>query len=236
LKLWEAFVDAAANGVSKNRLVFRWLSRIVRVDACPQGIGGYGLQSGIAWRLLLPPDWIGRGSFNCLEFLAALVGVWVEHQVGELWAKDKVHLCQGDSSSASDWISRSSFGDECPLHLATARRMAKYMSDHSLQHYLQWFPGKENSVADSLSRDFWLGDKDIVEFLRQNVAHQLPQGFQLVWLSEEIVTDIGSLLRLLPTTQHLPPRPAPITTAAGGGTSVSSTKSGVTTTPSIPAR
>ena len=110
------------------------------------------------------------------------------------------------------------------------------MGDHSLQHYLQWFPGKENSVADSLSWDFWLGDKDIVEFLRQNVAHQLPQGFQLVWLSEEIVTDIGSLLRLLPTTQHLPPRPAPSTTAAGGGTSVSSTKSGVTTTPSIPAR
>ena len=89
-------MDATANGVSINRLVFRWLSRIVRVDASPQGIGDYGLQSGIAWRLLLPPDWIGRGSFNCLKFLAALVGVWVEHQAGELWAKDKVHLCRGE--------------------------------------------------------------------------------------------------------------------------------------------
>jgi hypothetical protein len=81
-------------------------------------MGGYGLQSGVAWRLLLPPDWIGRGSLNCLEFLAALVGVWVEHQVGGPWAEDEVLLCQGDSSSASGWITRSSFGDECPLHLA----------------------------------------------------------------------------------------------------------------------
>ena len=77
LKLWEAFVDAAAKGISINSLVFCWPSRIVRVDACPQGKGGYGLQSGTALRLLLPPDWIGRGSLNCLAFLAALIGVWV---------------------------------------------------------------------------------------------------------------------------------------------------------------
>ena len=226
LKLWEAFVDAAAEGISINRLVFRWPSRIVRVDACPQGIGGYGLQSGIAWRLLLPPDWIGRGSLNCLEFLAALVGVWVEHQFGGPWAEDEVLLCQGDSSSASGWIARSSFGDECPLHLAIARTTAKYMSDHRLQHYSQWFPGKENSVADVLSRDFWLGDEDVVEVLKQKLAHQIPQSFRLVQLSEAIVTDVGSLLRLLPKTQLLPTRPAPSETAAGGGISVSSAKSG----------
>jgi hypothetical protein len=166
LKLWEAFVDTAASGISINRLVFRWPSRIIRVDACPQGIGGYGLQSGIAWRLLLPPDWIG--SLNCLKFLAVLVGVWVEHPVGGPWVEDEVLLYQGDSLSASGWISRSSFGDECPLHLATARTMAKYISDHSLQHLLQWFPGKENSVADLLSQDFWP---------KQNFAHQLPQCF-----------------------------------------------------------
>ena len=82
LALWERFVDAAAQGISINRLVFRWPTRVVRVDACPQGMGGYGLQSGVAWRLLLPPDWIGRGSLNCLEFLAALVGIWVEHKHG----------------------------------------------------------------------------------------------------------------------------------------------------------
>ncbi len=226
LKLWESFVDAAAEGISINRLVFRWPTRIVRVDACPQGMGGYGLQSGVAWRMLLSPDLIGRGSLNCLEFLAALVGVWVKHQVGGPWAEDEVLLCQGDSSSASGWITRSSFGDECPLHLAIARTMAKYMSDHRLQHYSQWFPGKENSIADALSRDFWLEDEDAVDFLKQNFAHQIPQGFRLVQLSEAIVTDVGSLLRLLPKTQLLPLRPAPSGTAAGGGTSASFVRSG----------
>ena len=39
LKLWEAFLDAAAERISINRLAFRWPSRIVCIDACPQGMG-----------------------------------------------------------------------------------------------------------------------------------------------------------------------------------------------------
>jgi hypothetical protein len=58
----------------------------------------------------------------------------------------------GRGLSASDWIARSSFGDECPLHLAIPRTTAKHISHHRLQHYLQWFLGKENSVANVLSR------------------------------------------------------------------------------------
>ncbi|KAI2509947.1 hypothetical protein MHU86_4512 [Fragilaria crotonensis] len=156
LKLWETFLDAAAKGISINRLVFRWPTRIVRVDACPQGMGGYGLQSGIAWRLLLPPDWIGRGFLNCLEFLAALVGVWVEHQAGEPWVEDDVVLCQGDSSSATGWIARSSFGDECPLHLAIARTMARYMIDHELTHYSQWFLARKTRSPTCYRYGRWL--------------------------------------------------------------------------------
>ncbi len=99
----------------------------------PRKRGGNGLQSGIAWQLLQSPEWIRRGSLNCLKFLAALLGVWVEHQVGGSWAEDEVLLCQRDSSWKSGWIPRSSFGDECPLHLTIARTMAWYMSDHRLQ-------------------------------------------------------------------------------------------------------
>jgi hypothetical protein len=102
LKLWTAFVDAAAEKISINRLVFRWPSRIVRVDACPHGMGGYGLQSEVAWRLLLPPDWIGRGSLNCLEFLAALVGVWVEHQVGGRGRRTRSSFARGTARRRLD--------------------------------------------------------------------------------------------------------------------------------------
>ena len=126
----------------------------------------------------------------------------MEHQVGGVWVEDDILLCQGDSSSATGWIARSSFGDECPLHLAIARTMARYMIDHELTHYSQWFPGKENSVADVLSRDFELGDTEVVELIKRRLSHHIPQDFRLVPLPQVKVTDVGSLLQLLPRTQH----------------------------------
>jgi hypothetical protein len=48
LELWRKFFRKAADGISINRLVCRWPTRIVRDDACPQGMGGYCLESGIA--------------------------------------------------------------------------------------------------------------------------------------------------------------------------------------------
>ena len=174
--LWEKFLDDAVEGISLNRVVCRWPTRVVRVDAYPQGMGGYCMQSGFAWRLKLEPNLIGRGSLNSLEFLAALVGVMVEHQFGETWRADDVLLCQGGSLSATGWKARSSFGDECPLHLASARMLASYLTEHGIPHYAQWFPGKENSVADAL--------------------------FQIIALPETITSCIGNLLRLLPKTQQ----------------------------------
>ena len=121
LGLCRGFLDVALRGVPIGRLVARWPTRIVRVDACPQGMGGYGLQSGVAWRLRLDPDLIGRGSLNTLEFLAALIGIWVECELAGGIETDDVLLCQGDSSSATGWLAKSSFGDECPIHMAIAR-------------------------------------------------------------------------------------------------------------------
>ncbi|KAI2505693.1 hypothetical protein MHU86_8752 [Fragilaria crotonensis] len=217
LALWERFLDDAVRGLSINRLVCRWPTRIVRVDACPQGLGGYGLQSGIAWRLQLGPDLIGRGSLNALEFLAALIGIWVEHQLGPEMAIDDVLLSQGDSTSATGWMSKSSFGDECPILLAVARRLASYLADHELSHYSQWFPGKENSVADALSRDFNLNDEEIVSLVQKNFAEQVPPSFRIIPLPGAMITSVGELLRLQPKTQQLPTTPVPSASAAGKG-------------------
>jgi hypothetical protein len=225
LGIWETFLESALKGVSINRLVARWPNRIVRVDACPQGMGGYGLQSGVAWRILLEPDLIGRGSLNSLEFLAALIGIWVEHEFGGSLEPEDVLLCQGDSSSATGWISKSSFGDECPLQLAIARTMAEYLNANEISHYSQWFPGKENSVADSLSRDFHLDDDEIDAHVRAQFAPQIPRSFRLVRLTAAMTSSVGSLLRLLPRTQQLPREPVPSATAAGGGTTSSSKRS-----------
>ena len=233
LGLWLSFLDAALNGVSINRLVARWPTRIVRVDACRQGIGGYGLQSGVAWRLHLDADLVGRGSLNSLEFLAALVGVWVETEFGPAFEDDDVLLYQGGSSSATGWLSKSSFGDKCPLQLAIARSMAGFLNNHSIPHYSQWFPGKENSVADVLSRDFHLSDEAVVSLLRREFSNQLPQSFRLVRLTTATSSAVGELLRLLPKMQQLPLVPVPSATAAGASTLDSSRPSATTTTLSL---
>ena len=108
--------------------------------------------------------------------------------------------------------------------------MAGYVNDNNaITHYSQWFPGKENSVADSLSRDFHLDDDALGSLLRTNFAHQLPQSFRLVRLTAAMISNVGNLLCLLPKTQQLPLAPVPSAVAAGCGTPGSSIRS-VTTT------
>jgi hypothetical protein len=124
LELWRKFLRKAADGISINKLVCRWPMRIVRVDACPQGIGGYCLESGIAWRYLLPESLLGRATLNLLEFLAAFVGLLVEHGAGREWSSADVMLSQGGSKSAAGWLAKSTFEDDCPMHLALARPFA----------------------------------------------------------------------------------------------------------------
>ena len=230
LGLWRGFLDIALGGVPIGRMVSRWPTRIIRVDACPQGMGGYGLQSGVAWRLHLDPDLIGRGSLNTLEFLAALIGIWVECEIAGGIGTDAVLLCQG--SSATGWLAKSSFGDECPIHMAIAWSVASYMNARSVAHYSQWFPGKENSVADALSRNFHLCDKEVVELLHENFAHQLPQSFRLVPLTTAMISNVGDLLRLQSKTQQLPQVPVPSAAAAGRSAHDSLASSAIVATPS----
>jgi hypothetical protein len=68
-------------------------------------------------------------------------------------------------------------GDECPLYLAIARSFASYVTEHEICHYSQWFPCKEISVADALSRDFDLSDIDVASFVCDCFTNQIPQHF-----------------------------------------------------------
>jgi hypothetical protein len=51
-----------------------------------------------------------------------------------------VLLSKGDSTSASGWLTKSSFDDDCPLHLTIARPFADFGLTHEIDHYTQWFP------------------------------------------------------------------------------------------------
>ena len=154
----------------------------------------------------------------------------VKHTIPRGFGEDDVLLCQGDSSSATRWLVKSSFGDECPLQLAITRSMAGYLNDNSIPQYSQWFPGKENSVADVLSRDFHLDVAATVSLLHEKFPHELPQSFRLIHLTTAMSSGVGELLRLLPKMQQLPLAPVPSVAAAGVSTSGSSTPSDTATT------
>ena len=98
-----------------------------------------------------------------------------------------------------------------------------------MPHYAQWFPGKENSIADALSRDFHLTNTDLTSKLFELFSPQLTSSFQIIPLPEAITTCVGNLLRLLPKTQQLLTEPVPSAVAAGSGTWASLTPSATAT-------
>jgi hypothetical protein len=193
-------------------------------------MGGYGLQSGIAWRFQLPEPLLGRATLNALEFLAAFVGVLVECSCGAEWTDADVILSQGDSVSAAKWLASSSFDDNCPMHLAIERSFADFCLSKGIDHYTQWFPGKENAVADILSRDFALSDDKVTKLIRRHCSPLVPQSFGIIPLPGTIISRIGELLQRLPSTTVLPTQPTPSAIAAGAATSASSDESGYDST------
>jgi hypothetical protein len=147
LILWIHFLEMAHTGISLNQLVFRDPQRVIRIDACPWGIGGYTLTSDVAWRWRLPPEFLRRVSLNGLEFLAIFVGIWMEIHFGPPLSEHEVFLSQGDSTSASGWMRKSSFYDNNnPFLLHVARATAELLTKHKIQHYSQWFPGKHQQL------------------------------------------------------------------------------------------
>ena len=55
---------------------------------------------------------------------------------------------------------------QCPLHLTIARTFADFCLTHEIDHYTQWLAGRENKVADMLSRDFTLDKQQITKLIR----------------------------------------------------------------------
>ena len=170
------------------------------------------------WRYQLPGELLGRAMLNTLEFLAAFVGMVVKFREGPEWTYEDVLLSQGDSTSAAGWLAKSSFDDNCPLHLTIARNFADFCLTHEIDHYTQWFPGRENKVADMLSRDFTLDDEQITKLIRLHCSPLVPQAFRIIPLQPALISQIGGWLRLLPRTQLLPTQPAPSAIAAGAAT------------------
>ena len=60
-----------------------------------------------------------------------------------------------------------------------ARSFADFCTTEEIEHYSQWFPGKENAVADSLPRDFALDDDELTQMIRRDRSPLVPQSFRI---------------------------------------------------------
>lgn len=111
LIIFQKFLNTTTfHGVSMNNLTYRKPTHILRSDSSLFGLGGYNIGSGKAWRLEIPEDCRLRTSLNSLEFLAAMISIWIEFLDSTI-EEESCILSQTDSTSASGWIKKSNFAD-----------------------------------------------------------------------------------------------------------------------------
>ena len=207
LRLWLQFLQHANQGISLNLLSYRQPTHIMRQDACEHGIGGVSLTSCFGWRWEIPLELQGRATLNTLEFMAAYVSVRMELAMTTV-EPHSVLLSQGDSTSATGWLRKSNFDDEIqPLQLLLARALATTVLNNTIGLYGQWFPGDENDVSDSCSRDHHLSDAALVLLLHSCVPEQVPPGFSICQLPDDLVSELTSWLLNLPRVKQPQRRP-----------------------------
>jgi hypothetical protein len=190
-----------------NLIAYRAPTRVYCSDSCPVGLGGYS-NEGWAWRWRIPPELRFRASNNLLEYLAAVVSPWIDIRAGRLKPYDCV-LSMTDSSTAEGWLRKTNFpeiGDspiQATIWLDAARHHARTFMTAKIKGYSQWFPGKQNNVADALSRNWHQSDNELTSILRLHFPSQLTSHFEIAPLPSEISFWLTSLLQRLPVSEQL---------------------------------
>jgi hypothetical protein len=202
LKLALEILEVAYQGVSMNLLTFRLPQVGYFADAAEHGLGGWN-SWGAYWFIELPDFLLGRAHINLLEFLAALIGPWIDILNGHLSPED-CFLVMGDSTTAAGWIHSTRFkgkdedDDDFNARLLVARQFARLVLNNKLVNYSQWFPGKDNVVADVLSRDGHLSKFDREHLLTSIFPSQLPPNFHHTVVPDAITSFVSSVLQTLP--------------------------------------
>ena len=138
-----------------------------------------------------------------LEFLASCIGPWIDILENNL-PPLSCTLSETDSTTTAGWLRKSNFkdDDESPAHehckLSLARSHALRLLNNEVKEYSQWFPGVDNEVADSLSRDFHLDDTSLTSLILSKLTSQVPSNFKISPLPSEIVSWICSWLQKMP--------------------------------------
>ena len=114
-----------------------------------------------------------------------------------------------DSTTSAGWLRKSNFNDDgdTDKHMLgkfqTARSHALRMLKYDIKEYSQWFRGKHNIIADSLSRDFHLSDNELTSLFHSIFPNQIPLNFNIVPLPPKIVSWLCTWLQQMPETKRL---------------------------------
>jgi hypothetical protein len=213
------FLQYAKQVVSLNNVSFQQPTHIYRSDASEFGIGGYNFISGQAWHWEIPTHLVLHASINSLEFMASLITIWVDVISGRILPEDCL-LSQTDSSTSAGWLRKSNFANDLKedIQLATAKRLATLIINSKCCFYSQWFPGNDNNISDSLSRDFHWSDSHLTGLLSTAFPHQVPFGLEMLPLPTEISSWVTSQLLLLLQTMPWSKEPTRSSFALGVGT------------------
>ena len=207
LKLWITLLQHVSTlGIDINMVNFTSPTDISKSDACEIGLGGYN-DCGLAWRYKLPPDLIGVFTINLLEFIAAIITIYM---IIEKHGTNRKILAFTDSSSALGWMHHSTFNPNTHLsHDSAARKLAEILITNDSALYSQHIPGKHNIIADSLSRDHHIPTNKLTFVLQHIFPTQVPTDFNIKTPPKEIISWLYSLAATLHHRQALPQAPKP---------------------------
>jgi hypothetical protein len=226
LRLVRQLVRVAKRGISLNNVVRRMPDHIGRSDAFEGGIGGYNLASGRAWRYQIQPEDRHQKSQNFLEYLACmtqLICILDERK----WKQGDCILSVGDNTSALGWIHKSNFrpeeDKEQTTHLALARHITTLLAEIHVTQSGCWLPGKDNGVADTLSRQHDQTNAELTNIIVKSFPEQVPNGFRIRALTPEVTSWVRYWVQHTHATKESPPEPLQRVKCGGNGGSSSYT-------------
>ena len=158
---------------------------------------------------------------NLLEFIASVVTIEMELRYSRPSISAHHHLLAlTKSSSALGWLHHSTFNPVTSiLHDVVPRQLGTILMEFEASHVSAHIKGKNNIIADSLSRDIDLSDSAWTNLVLSTLPpSQIPSNFRLVPLKREIYAWLTSLMQALTKLPVLQPKqPASKTQTSGNG-------------------
>ena len=213
LEIWLKLIQRAHEGISLNLLTCRIPTNVIIADSCPYGMGGFSLRTGKAWHVALDPEVYamaheaedleedvdaGTGtpdptlSNNLFEFICQVVTIWQEC-FDDALPQEACVLGLSDSSSATGWMHRSSFGINKPNHQRVSAKLTDLVLNYRFALHSEHIPGRQNVVTDLLSRTFDCCDDDLTSRIHSLYPNQIPKNFKIFELPNEIKSWISSV-------------------------------------------